>query len=68
MAQIAYSKQILSRKQFIEESGYPAEYVDRALHCWFADQFCFRTSDKPKAKFMIDTEQFENYRRMGEFK
>ncbi len=68
MAQITYSKPILSRKQFLAESGYPAEYVDRALHCWFADQFCFRTSNAPNAKFMIDTQAFEYYRKQGEFK
>jgi len=65
---IKYSKPILSRTEFLRESGYPREYLDRALHCWFADQFCFRTSSKPKAKFMIDTEAFEHYRRIGELK
>lgn len=68
MNKIKYSKPILSKKQFLEESGYSREFVNRALHCWFADQFCFRTSDKPKAKFMIDTEAFEYYRRLGELK
>ena len=68
MEKTKYSKRILSRKEFLKESGYPAAWLDRVLHCWFADEFCFRTSDAPNAKFMIDTEAFEHYRRMGELK
>lgn len=68
MNKIKYSKPILSRAEFLRESGYPRDYLDRALHSRWADQFCFRTSDKPKAKFMIDTEAFEYYRRLGELK
>lgn len=62
-----YSKPILSRKQFIEESGYPEAYVDRALHCKYAKNFAFRSSDAINAKYMIDTEQFEWYRKEGCF-
>lgn len=68
MEKTKYSKPILSRKQFLKESGYPREMVDRALHCWFADKFSFRSSDKPKAKFFIVCDEFEYFRRQGEFK
>lgn len=63
---ITYSKPILSKKEFIRESGYPEQLVDRALHCRFADKFSFRSSDKPKAKFFIICDEFEYYRRQGD--
>lgn len=68
MEKIKYSKPILSRKQFLKESGYSAEWLDRILHCSFADQFCFRTGNAPNSKFMIDVEAFEHYRKIGEFR
>ena len=67
MGRIKYSKPILSKRDFIKESGYPEQLIDRALHCWFADKFSFRTSDKPNAKFMIICDEFEYFRRQGEF-
>ena len=63
-----YSKPILSVRDFVRESGFPKEYVMRAVHCWFADQFCFRTGTAVNSKYMIDTERFEYYHREGEFR
>ena len=68
MEKIKYSKPVLSRKDFIRESGYPAAFVDRAVHCAFADQFSFRTSDAPNAKIYIICDEFEYFRREGEFR
>lgn len=68
MERIKYSKPVLSRKAFIKESGYPAAYVNRAIHHKDADLFTIRTSDAPNAKVMIDTAMFEHYRAIGEFR
>lgn len=65
---ITYSKPVLSRKKFIKESGYPAAFVDRAIHSRCADLFVLRTSDAPNAKVNIITAEFEYCRRTGEFK
>ena len=62
-----YSRPWLSRKKFIEESGYSEAYVDRALHCKYAENFTHRSSSAKNAKFMIDTQEFEWYRKEGCF-
>lgn len=65
---IKYSKPVLSRKEFIRESGYPAALVDRALHSKYADAYSFRTSDAPNAKTYIITAEFEYFRRNGDIR
>ena len=63
-----YSKPVLPRKQFIEESGYPAALVDRALHSKLADLISIRSSEAKNAKFSIIVEEFEYYRRQGDIR
>lgn len=67
MEKFKYSKPCLSRKEFIKESGYPAVYVDMALHSSLRDRFTIRTSEAPNSKFFIITEEFEKLRREGMF-
>ena len=64
---ITYSKPILSRAEFIKESGYGRTLIDRALHSKYADQFSMKTSDAPNAKTLIVTDEFEYLRRQGCF-
>ena len=65
---ITYSKPILSRAEFIRESGYNRNLIDRALHSKYAEQFVIRTSNAKNAKFLIDTKEFEYLRRQGCFR
>lgn len=62
---IKYSKPIMTRKEFIKESGYAPAFVDRAIHSRWKDAFTIRSSDAPNAKVMIITDEFEYYRRHG---
>ena len=64
---ITYSKPILSRAEFIRESGYGATYIDRAINGQYAEQFISKTSNAKNAKRLIDTKVFEYFRRQGCF-
>lgn len=66
-SKITYSKPILSKSDFIQESGYPEDYVERALHCRFSERFVIKKSTAPNAKRWIDTVEFEYWRRQGAF-
>ena len=54
-----FSKQIMKRKQFLEESGVSATELYRELHGAYAKDFAKKISpDKTRSAYMIDTGAF----------
>lgn len=63
-----FSKPVLTRKKFISESGFPEQYVDKAIRGEWGEDFCIRTSDAVNACVYIDAEVFLKLHRRGVFK
>ena len=61
--------EMITRKQLIQEYGWPKTFVDRILHCEWAPMFCQKmTRDGKTSKFMIEKDKVFRMREEGYFR